>query len=45
MAGNVFFGIMPSQCALVKAVEEGNTPDSKYSLNAKLRSTHNTYLT
>ncbi|MFQ3193383.1 MAG: putative membrane protein [Colwellia sp.] len=45
MAGNVFFGIMPSQRALVKAVEEGNTPDSKYGLNAKLRSTHNTYLT
>lgn len=45
MAGNVFFGIMPSQRALVKAVEEGNTPDAKYGLNAKLRSTHNTYLT
>ena len=45
MAGNVFFGIMPSQRALVKAVEEGNTPDSKYGLNAKLRSTHNTYIT
>jgi uncharacterized membrane protein len=45
MAGNVFFGIMPSQRALVKAVEEGKTPDSKYGLNAKLRSTHNTYIT
>ena len=45
MAGNVFFGIMPSQRALVKAVEAGNTPDSKYGLNAKLRSTHNTYIT
>lgn len=45
MAGNVFFGIMPSQRALVKAVEEGATPDSKYGLNAKLRSTHNTYIT
>ena len=45
MAGNVFFGIMPSQRALVKAVEEGSTPDSKYGLNAKLRSTHNTYIT
>ena len=45
MAGNVFFGIMPSQRALVKAVEEGTAPDPKYGLNAKLRSTHNTYTT
>ncbi len=45
MAGNVFFGIMPSQRALVKAVEEGKAPDSKFGLNAKLRSTHNTYTT
>jgi len=45
MAGNVFFGIMPSQRALVKAVEEGRKPDAKYGLNAKLRSTHNTYVT
>jgi len=45
MAGNVFFGIMPSQRALVKAVEEGKAPDAKFGLNAKLRSTHNTYTT
>jgi uncharacterized membrane protein len=45
MAGNVFFGIMPSQRALVRAVEEGSTPEAKYGLNAKLRSTHNTYIT
>ncbi len=45
MAGNVFFGIMPSQRALVKAVEAGTAPDAKYGLNAKLRSTHNTYIT
>lgn len=45
MAGNVFFGIMPSQRALVKAVEEGTTPDPIYGLNAKVRSTHNTYTT
>lgn len=45
MAGNVFFGIMPSQRALVDAVETGSKPDSKYGLNAKLRSTHNTYIT
>ncbi len=45
MAGNVFFCIMPSQRALVKAVEEGKAPDVKFGLNAKLRSTHNTYTT
>jgi len=45
MAGNVFFGIMPSQRALVRAVEAGEAPDAKYGLNAKLRSTHNTYTT
>ena len=45
MAGNVFFGIMPSQRALVKAVEAGSKPNAKYGLNAKLRSTHNTYIT
>ncbi len=45
MAGNVFFGIIPSQKALVKAVEEGSKPDPAYGLNAKLRSTHNTYTT
>jgi len=45
MAGNVFFGIMPSQRALVKAVEEGKAPDPAFGLNAKVRSTHNTYIT
>lgn len=45
MAGNVFFGIMPSQRALVKAVEAGKAPDAAYGLNAKVRSTHNTYTT
>lgn len=45
MAGNVFFGIMPSQRALVKAVEEGKAPDPAFGLNAKVRSTHNTYTT
>ena len=45
MAGNVFFGIMPSQRALVAAVEEGKAPEAKFGLNAKLRSTHNTYTT
>lgn len=45
MAGNVFFGIIPAQKELVKAVEMGNKPNPKYGLNAKLRSTHNTYTT
>ena len=45
MAGNVFFGIIPAQKALVRAVEAGTRPDPKYGHNAKLRSTHNTYAT
>lgn len=45
MAGNVFFGIMPSQRALVEAVQRGEAPDPKYGAFAKLRSTHNNYFT
>lgn len=45
MAGNVFFGIMPAQRALVEAVQRGEAPDPKYGAFAKLRSTHNNYLT
>jgi uncharacterized membrane protein len=45
MAGNVFFGIIPAQKALVAAVEKGEAPNASYGLNAKLRSTHNTYTT
>ncbi len=45
MAGNVFLGIMPAQRALVKAVERGTAPDPRYGAMAKLRSTHNNYLT
>jgi uncharacterized membrane protein len=45
MAGNVFFGIMPSQRALVEAVNKGEAPDPSYGAFAKLRSTHNNYLT
>lgn len=45
MAGNVFLGIMPSQRALVAAVEKGEAPDPSYGAFAKLRSTHNNYLT
>jgi uncharacterized membrane protein len=45
MAGNVFFGIIPSQKALVDAVKNGTAPDPAYGMNAKVRSTHNTYTT
>ncbi|MFC3153046.1 urate hydroxylase PuuD [Litoribrevibacter euphylliae] len=45
MAGNVFLGIMPSQRALVEAVQRGEAPDPKYGAFAKLRSTHNNYFT
>lgn len=45
MVGNVFRGIIPAQKALVNAVEAGKALDEKYGLNAKLRSTHNTYIT
>ncbi|MEH6346078.1 MAG: urate hydroxylase PuuD [Bermanella sp.] len=45
MAGNVFFGIMPAQREIVRAIEAGEKPDSAPAAFAKLRSTHNTYFT
>ncbi len=45
MAGNVFFVIIPSQKALVKAAEEGAPLDPKLGQHAGLRSLHNNYLT
>lgn len=45
MAGNVLFGIMPAQRELVRAVQAGETPQAHFALLAKLRSTHNNYLT
>lgn len=45
MAGNVFFGIMPAQRELVRAIEADEKPDSKPAAFAKLRSTHNNYFT
>jgi uncharacterized membrane protein len=45
MAGNVFFHIMPSQRALVKATEEGGAGDAALSAHAKQRSIHNNYFT
>ncbi|SEN52551.1 Uncharacterized membrane protein [Pseudorhodobacter antarcticus] len=45
MTANVFFIIMPNQRIVVKDLQEGRIPDSKYGKIAKLRSTHNNYLT
>jgi len=45
MTANVFFIIMPNQRIVVKDLKEGRIPDSKYGKIAKLRSTHNNYLT
>ena len=45
MTANVFFIIIPNQHVVVKDLKEGRTPDPKYGKIAKLRSTHNNYLT
>lgn len=45
MAGNVFFVIIPSQRALVRAARTGRPPDSSLGRKAGLRSLHNNYLT
>lgn len=45
MTANVFLIIMPNQHIVVKDLQEGRTPDAKYGKIAKLRSTHNNYLT
>jgi uncharacterized membrane protein len=45
MVGNVFFTIMPAQRALVKAIEEGTTPDPALPAKGLLRSRHNNYFT
>ncbi|MEM1110467.1 MAG: urate hydroxylase PuuD [Pseudomonadota bacterium] len=45
MAGNVFRVIIPSQKALVAAIDSGTAPDPAWGAKAKLRSTHNNYLT
>ena len=45
MTANVFFVIMPNQRIVVKDLQAGRTPDPKYGKIAKLRSTHNNYLT
>ncbi len=45
MTANVFFIIMPNQRIVVADLKAGQTPDPKYGKIAKLRSTHNNYLT
>ncbi|KAF1052504.1 MAG: hypothetical protein GAK43_01888 [Stenotrophomonas maltophilia] len=45
MVGNVFRIIMPAQRALVKAIEEGRTPDPVLPAKGLLRSRHNNYFT
>jgi uncharacterized membrane protein len=45
MAGNVFFVIIPSQKALVKAAKQNLPPDFSKGKYAGLRSLHNNYIT
>jgi len=45
MTANVFLIIMPNQRVVVDDLKAGRTPDPKYGKIAKLRSTHNNYLT
>ena len=45
MTANVFAIIMPNQRIVVADLKAGRTPDPKYGKIAKLRSTHNNYLT
>ena len=45
MTANVFFIIMPNQRIVIADLQSGRTPDPKYGKIAKLRSTHNNYLT
>lgn len=45
MTANVFFQIMPNQRIVVADLKAGRVPDAIYGKIAKLRSTHNNYLT
>ena len=45
MTANVFFVIIPNQKIVVEDLKAGRTPDPKYGKIAKIRSTHNNYLT
>jgi len=45
MVANVFFVIIPSQKAMVKAAKKGELPDPQRGKNALFRSIHNNYFT
>jgi uncharacterized membrane protein len=45
MSANVFMVIIPNQKIVVADLKAGRVPDAKYGAIAKLRSTHNNYLT
>ena len=45
MSANVFLIIIPNQKIVVADMKAGRVPDAKYGKIAKLRSTHNNYLT
>ena len=45
MTGNVFLVIIPNQRIVVGDLQAGRVPDARYGEIAKLRSTHNNYLT
>ena len=45
MTGNVFLVIIPNQRIVVADLKAGRIPDGRYGEIAKLRSTHNNYLT
>jgi uncharacterized membrane protein len=45
MSANVFLTIIPNQKIVVADLKAGRTPDPRYGRIAKLRSTHNNYLT
>jgi len=45
MVANVFFVIIPSQKAMVKAAKKGMIPDGQKGKNALFRSIHNNYFT
>ena len=45
MSGNVFFVIIPSQKALIRAAQQGKSLDAEFVKWVQLRSRHNNYLT
>jgi uncharacterized membrane protein len=45
MSGNVFMIIIPGQKKIIAALTSGQTPDPALGKRAKIRSTHNNYLT